>query len=130
MGAPAAGWAGLDGAGVAGRAHCRLRGAGAAPWRTAKAVAGPHAWRKPFSSGGSNAAGVASALVFVFTSGWCLAQLARLDASAIPRGTKIGSVLISYDGLVIGEDPVLDAQRFHRTENGVVLVTRDMLAKL
>ena len=29
------------------------------------------------------AAGVASALVFVFTSGWCLAQLARLDASAM-----------------------------------------------
>lgn len=27
----------------------------------------------------------------------------RLDASAIPRGTKIGSVLISYDGLVIGD---------------------------
>ena len=29
------------------------------------------------------AAGVASALVFVFTSGWCLAQLARLDSSAM-----------------------------------------------
>jgi predicted MFS family arabinose efflux permease len=29
------------------------------------------------------AAGVASALVFVFTSGWCLAQLARLDATAL-----------------------------------------------
>ncbi|KNZ33760.1 MAG: MFS transporter [Methylibium sp. NZG] len=29
------------------------------------------------------AAGVASALVFVFTSGWCLAQLARLNASAM-----------------------------------------------
>ncbi len=29
------------------------------------------------------AAGVASALVFVYTSGWCLAQLARLNASAL-----------------------------------------------
>ena len=29
------------------------------------------------------AAGVASALVFVFTSGWCLAQLARYDATAL-----------------------------------------------
>jgi len=28
-------------------------------------------------------AGVASAVVFVFTSGWCLAQLARLDATAL-----------------------------------------------
>ena len=29
------------------------------------------------------AAGVASALVFVYTSGWCMAQLARLDAPAL-----------------------------------------------
>ena len=34
------------------------------------------------------------------------------------------------EGLVIGEDPALDAQRFFRTENGVVLVTREMLDKL
>ena len=27
-------------------------------------------------------------------------------------------------------DPVLDAQRFERTEGGVVLITRDMLEKL
>ena len=29
------------------------------------------------------AAGVTSALVFVYTSGWCLAQLARRDAAAL-----------------------------------------------
>ena len=34
------------------------------------------------------------------------------------------------EGLVIGEDPVLDAQRFHRSDSGVVLVTREMIAKL
>jgi len=34
------------------------------------------------------------------------------------------------DGMVIGEDPVLDAQRFHRTESGITLVTRDMLDAL
>jgi glucose-1-phosphate adenylyltransferase len=34
------------------------------------------------------------------------------------------------DGLVIGEDPVADAARFERTENGVVLVTRDMINRL
>jgi len=33
-------------------------------------------------------------------------------------------------GLVIGEDPVLDAKRFHRSEAGVVLVTREMIAAL
>ncbi len=34
------------------------------------------------------------------------------------------------DGLVIGEDPVLDAKRFYRTENGITLVTREMLRDL
>lgn len=34
------------------------------------------------------------------------------------------------EGLVIGEDPKLDAQRFHRTESGIVLVTPDMLHNL
>jgi len=33
-------------------------------------------------------------------------------------------------GLVVGEDPALDAQRFERTEGGVVLITPEMLAKL
>ncbi len=34
------------------------------------------------------------------------------------------------EGTVIGEDPEFDAKRFYRTEKGVVLVTKDMLAKL
>jgi len=34
------------------------------------------------------------------------------------------------DGMVIGEDAAADAARFHRTESGIVLVTRDMLARL
>lgn len=38
------------------------------------------------------AAGVASAIVFVFTSGWCLAQLARLDA------TPLGGVMYTGPG--------------------------------
>ncbi|MBF0168348.1 MAG: glucose-1-phosphate adenylyltransferase [Alphaproteobacteria bacterium] len=33
-------------------------------------------------------------------------------------------------GLVVGEDPELDAERFLRTEGGVTLVTRDMLKEL
>jgi glucose-1-phosphate adenylyltransferase len=48
----------------------------------------------------------------------------RIRNAVIDRRCKLP------DGLVIGEDPVLDAQRFHRTEHGVVLVTRDMLKKL
>jgi len=48
----------------------------------------------------------------------------RLRKVVIDRGCVIP------EGLVVGEDEVLDAQRFERTEGGVVLITRDMLAKL
>ncbi|OYT89752.1 MAG: glucose-1-phosphate adenylyltransferase [Burkholderiales bacterium PBB6] len=48
----------------------------------------------------------------------------RIRNAVIDRRCKLP------DGLVIGEDPVLDAQRFHRSPNGVVLVTRDMLKAL
>jgi len=34
------------------------------------------------------------------------------------------------EGLVVGEDPELDATRFRRTENGVCLITRSMLDRL
>ncbi|MEI8326214.1 MAG: glucose-1-phosphate adenylyltransferase [Betaproteobacteria bacterium] len=34
------------------------------------------------------------------------------------------------EGLVVGENAELDAQRFERTENGVVLITKEMLQKL
>ena len=34
------------------------------------------------------------------------------------------------EGLVVGEDAALDAQRFERTESGVVLITKCMLKKL
>ena len=49
---------------------------------------------------------------------------ARLVRTVIDRGCKIP------DGMVIGEDAELDAKRFHRSANGICLVTRDMLAKL
>lgn len=53
----------------------------------------------------------------------------------IGRGAKLSKVIIDSgvripEGMVIGEDPVLDAQRFRVSEKGVVLVTRDMMAKL
>ena len=49
---------------------------------------------------------------------------ARLSRVVIDRGVKIPQ------GLVIGEDPELDAQRFRRTEHGVCLVTQPMLDRL
>ena len=49
---------------------------------------------------------------------------ARLTRTVIDRGCVIP------DGMVIGEDAALDAERFYRSENGIVLVTAPMLAKL
>jgi glucose-1-phosphate adenylyltransferase len=34
------------------------------------------------------------------------------------------------DGLVVGEDPILDAKRFRRTEDGVTLITGPMIERL
>ena len=53
----------------------------------------------------------------------------------IDRHCRLRKVVIDRhcripEKLVIGEDPVEDARRFHRTENGVVLVTAEMLAAL
>ena len=49
---------------------------------------------------------------------------ARLTRTVIDRGCYIP------DGMVIGEDAALDAERFHRSENGITLVTMEMLKKL
>jgi glucose-1-phosphate adenylyltransferase len=53
----------------------------------------------------------------------------------VGRGVRLTRVVVDRDchipdGMVIGEDPVADAERFHRSENGITLVTREMLAKL
>ncbi len=49
---------------------------------------------------------------------------ARLSRVVADRGCHIPA------GMVIGEDPVLDASRFVRTESGITLVTREMLRAL
>jgi glucose-1-phosphate adenylyltransferase len=53
----------------------------------------------------------------------------------IGRGARLRNVIIDRgvripEGLVIGEDPLADAERFRRTEQGVTLVTQAMLDKL
>jgi glucose-1-phosphate adenylyltransferase len=48
----------------------------------------------------------------------------RLKRVVIDRGVMIP------DGLVVGEDPVEDARRFRRTENGVCLITQSILDRL
>ena len=49
---------------------------------------------------------------------------ARIKNAVIDRGVQIP------DGLVIGEDPELDAKRFRRTASGVCLVTKPMIDRL
>jgi glucose-1-phosphate adenylyltransferase len=48
----------------------------------------------------------------------------RLKRVVIDRGAAIP------DGLVVGEDPALDAQRFRRTDKGICLITQSMLDRL
>ncbi len=49
---------------------------------------------------------------------------ARLNRVVIDRGVRVP------EGMVIGEDPQLDAQRFYRSEGGVTLVTAEMISRL
>jgi glucose-1-phosphate adenylyltransferase len=53
----------------------------------------------------------------------------------VGRGARIRRAIIDRgcllpDGIVVGEDPAEDARRFHRTANGVTLVTRAMIEAL
>jgi len=53
----------------------------------------------------------------------------------IGRGARLRKVIVDSgvripEGLIVGEDPELDARRFRRTENGVCLINKDMIAKL
>ena len=49
---------------------------------------------------------------------------ARLSRVILDSGVRIP------EGLVVGEDPELDAQRFQRTESGVCLITKRMIDQL
>ncbi|SNS74993.1 glucose-1-phosphate adenylyltransferase [Antarctobacter heliothermus] len=49
---------------------------------------------------------------------------ANIKNAIIDRGVKIP------EGLIVGEDAELDAKRFRRTENGICLITNEMIHKL
>lgn len=49
---------------------------------------------------------------------------ARLKRTIVESGVRIP------EGLVVGEDPELDAKRFRRTESGLVLINKDMMQRL
>jgi glucose-1-phosphate adenylyltransferase len=53
----------------------------------------------------------------------------------IGRGAQLTKVIVDSgvripENLVVGEDPVLDAKRFRRTENGICLITAPMIDRL
>jgi glucose-1-phosphate adenylyltransferase len=50
-----------------------------------------------------------------------IGRYARLRNVIVERGVRIPS------GLVVGEDPVLDARRFRRTASGICLITQPMI---
>ncbi len=53
-----------------------------------------------------------------------IGRSARLTNVVVDRGVQIPQ------GLVVGEDPGLDAQRFRRSEQGVCLITKPMVERL
>ena len=53
-----------------------------------------------------------------------IGRKARLNNVIIDRGVRIPA------GLVVGEDPELDAARFRRTDGGICLITQPMIDKL
>ncbi len=91
-------------------------------------------------SGGCIVSGSAVSNSVLFSSvrihSYCtIDQAVILPDVTIGRGCRLSRVVVDRrcnlpEGLVVGEDPVADAARFERTENGVVLITREMLARL
>ena len=53
-----------------------------------------------------------------------IARSARLSNVIVDRGVRIPQ------GLVVGEDPELDAQRFRRSEGGICLITQAMIDRI
>jgi glucose-1-phosphate adenylyltransferase len=65
----------------------------------------------------------------------------RLEGAVVLPNVKIGrraqlnNVVIDHgvtipEGLVVGEDPILDAKRFRRSEGGICLITQTMIDRL
>jgi glucose-1-phosphate adenylyltransferase len=53
-----------------------------------------------------------------------IARSARLSRVVVDRGVQVP------EGLVVGEDPVLDGKRFRRTDKGICLITQPMIDRL
>ena len=91
-------------------------------------------------SGGCIVSGASISNSLIFTdarihSFSTLDQAVVLPQTTIGRNVRLSKVVIDRgvtlpDGLVVGEDPILDAKRFRRTERGVCLITKAMIERL
>jgi glucose-1-phosphate adenylyltransferase len=91
-------------------------------------------------SGGCVVSGAAIRRSLLFTnvrvnSFTTLEEAVVLPRTVIGRNASLKKVIIDSDvvipeGLVVGEDPELDAKRFRLSENGVCLITKPMLDRL
>jgi glucose-1-phosphate adenylyltransferase len=64
-----------------------------------------------------------------------IAYAVILPEADIGRSARLRNVIIEHGvrippGLVVGEDPELDARRFRRTANGICLITQTMIDRL
>jgi glucose-1-phosphate adenylyltransferase len=64
-----------------------------------------------------------------------LRQVVAMPYAQIHRGARLNKVVIDRGveippGLVVGENPEVDAQRFRRTDKGVCLITQPMIDRL
>ncbi|HUF55206.1 MAG TPA: glucose-1-phosphate adenylyltransferase [Thermohalobaculum sp.] len=91
-------------------------------------------------SGGCIVSGAEVADSLLFTGVHChsyahLEGVVALPYCDIGRGARLGRVVLDRgvtvpEGLVVGEDPALDRQRFRVTDAGIALVTQPMIDRL
>ncbi len=91
-------------------------------------------------SGGCVVSGAAIRRSLLFTnvrvnSFTTLEEAVVLPRAVVGRNASLKKVVIDSDvvipeGLVVGEDPVLDGKRFRRTESGICLITKPMIDRL
>ena len=86
-------------------------------------VSGSTVWRSVLFSG-VRINSYSTVELGVIMPGVTIGRSCRLRNVIVDRGVTIP------EGLVVGEDPVLDAQRFRRSEAGVCLITKKMIDKL
>jgi glucose-1-phosphate adenylyltransferase len=91
-------------------------------------------------SGGCIISGATVRQSLLFTRVWLKSYSHVENAVILPdveieRSVRLKNVIVDRGvhiptGLVVGEDPALDAERFRRTENGICLITQPMIDKL